>query len=226
MATVSFMKRIIMMTAAEKDQDHIHMVVEHCPSIPDRTGYILDHTKENPAPAIIAAGHILEAAGVDEIAIPCVTAHFFHHEISAQIRIPVMDGVALCAEYLQSKNIRRTGIMATDGSVRSGVFEEVFRQNKIECIYPSEEMQHHVMELIYDDVKSGRPVEKEKFQAVADELFAKKAEVVLLGCTELSVIADEWLPEGCFLDALSVLARKCVLDTGKLKPEFQELLTK
>ena len=224
MASVSFMKRIIDMTVADCDQEHIHMVVEHCPSIPDRTAYILDHTKADPAPAIIEACRILEGAGVDEIAIPCVTAHFFRDRIARDVNIPVLDGVLLCADYLREKGIKRVGIMATDGTVRSGIFTDVLADHGIESVLPAQKEQRYVMDLIYNDVKSGRPVEQDKFGAVAVGLREEGAEVILLGCTELSVIADKWLPDGRFLDVLSVLARACVTDFGKLKDEYRELL--
>ncbi len=224
MATVSFMKRIINMTDAKKDQDHIHIVIEHCPSIPDRTGYILDHSQDNPAPAIVEACRILENAGVREIAIPCVTAHYFHHEISEHTKVPVMDGVMLCADYLKEKGINSVGIMATDGTVRSGIFEEPLKAHGIRSIYPDRALQKDVMHLIYENVKSGTAIDRERFASVSDYLFSEGAEVVILGCTELSVIADEYLPEGRFLDLLSVLARACVHDFGKLKEEYRDLL--
>ena len=70
MATIYFMRKIIDMTDAATDQEHIEIAVEHCPGIPDRTAYILDHTKENPLPSIIRAGNVLADAGAEKIAIP------------------------------------------------------------------------------------------------------------------------------------------------------------
>ncbi len=224
MATVSFMKRIIDMTDATCDQEHIHMVVEHCPAIPDRTAYILDHCKPDPAPAILQACRILEGAGVDEIAIPCVTAHFFRDKISQITSIPVLDGVALCADYLRDKGIDSVGIMATDGTIASGIFDHVLSEHGIGSVIPTPRSQKYVMDLIYNDVKGGRPIEQDKFGAVAVELRENGAEVIILGCTELSVIADKWLPDGRFLDVLSVLSRACVMDFGKLKDAYKELL--
>ena len=223
MVTVSFLKRIITMTDACKDQDHIRMIVEHAPSIPDRTAYILGESIDDPKPYLMDACRTLKEAEVAEIAIPCVTAHYYIEEISREINIPVLDGVALCAQYLRKKQISHVGIMATDGSLKSGIFRENFQEKGLDCIYPSLQAQAAVMDLIYRDVKCGKPPEKEKFQAVTDELREKGAEVILLGCTELSVIADEWLPEGGFLDLLSVLAAKCVKDFGRLKPEYAEM---
>lgn len=224
MATVSFMKRIIDMTDATCDQEHIHMVVEHCPTIPDRTAYILDHNKPDPAPAILEACRILEGAGVDEIAIPCVTAHFFRDKIAKITSIPVLDGVALCADYLKEKGVHNVGIMATDGTIASGIFHNVLSEHGITSVTPTPKAQRYVMDLIYNDVKGGRPIEQDKFGAVAVELRENGAEVIILGCTELSVIADKWLPDGRFLDVLSVLSRACVMDFGKLKDAYKELL--
>ena len=224
MATVCFMKRIIEMTDAETDQEHLNMLVAHAPSIPDRTAYILDPTKDDPAPAIIEACKFLERAGVEEIAIPCVTAHFFKSRISKEVTVPVMDGVVVCADYLKEQGIRRVGILATDGTIRSGIVEKTLESREIDCVLPTPEKQKMVMDLIYQDVKSGRPVNRERFAEVARGLRQNGADVVLLGCTELSVAADEWLPEGKFVDLLSVLARACVMDFGKLKKEYETLI--
>ena len=225
MATIVFMQKLISMTDAASDQEHIEMVVEHCPDIPDRTGYILDHTKPDPLPYMAAAADRLEKSGADLIAIPCVTAHYFHGELTKKAGIPVVNGVAETAEYLKKRGIRTVGIMATDGTVKSGLFQRELEKCGITPVYPEAPGQKLVMDLIYEDVKAGRPVEKEKFKAVARELMGKGAEVIILGCTELSVIAQEWLPEkGVYLDVLDVLSRACVERFGKLKSEYLELL--
>ena len=153
-----------------------------------------------------------------------MTAHYFHDSLTAAVNIPVMDGAALSAEYLSREKIGRVGIMATDGTVKSGIFSSAFEKSGAEIIYPDEALQKYVMDLIYEDVKRGKPVEKEKFEAVSKELFSKGADVILLGCTELSVIAQEWLPAGRFLDVLDVLSMESVRYCGRLKAEHNILL--
>ena len=85
MATAYFMQRIIELTDAASDQENIEMVVYNCPSIPDRTGYILGRNKENPLPKILELAHELERQNVDYIAIPCITAHYFHPDIAKSV---------------------------------------------------------------------------------------------------------------------------------------------
>ena len=75
MATAYFMQLVIEMTDAVTDQEHIPMIIYNCPQIPDRTGYLLGKSKENPGPQIIACGRKIAEAGAELIAIPCITAH-------------------------------------------------------------------------------------------------------------------------------------------------------
>ena len=82
MTTVSFIKRVIDMTDATIDQEHIPMVVEHCCYTPDRTAFILGNSEDSPLPSILAACRDLEKAGATHIAMPCVTAHYFYEELS------------------------------------------------------------------------------------------------------------------------------------------------
>lgn len=126
MATAYFMRRIIEMTDAATDQDNIEMVIYNSPSIPDRTGYILDNTKESPLPKIIDLANRLELQDVDYIAIPCITAHYFHQQIAKSVDVPVSNGIREAADYLSEHGIKKVGIMATDGTVSTRLFDSVF----------------------------------------------------------------------------------------------------
>lgn len=226
MATAYFMQLVIQMTQAQTDQEHIEMIIYNCPSIPDRTRYIIGESDENPVEPMIAIGKKLVEAGAGTIAIPCITAHYFHDEMEHAIGVPILHGIAETAEYLVQRGCTRVGVMATDGTVKSGLFTKEFEKKGITCEYPSAEGQAAVMELIYQDVKAGKPVNMDKFRSVARELFDRGAEVILLGCTELSLIKrDNCLGEG-FLDVMEVLARCSVERYGILKPEYTELITK
>ena len=224
MATIYFMRKIIDMTDAKTDQEHIEIAVEHCPSIADRTAYILDHTKENPLPAIIRAGNVLADAGACKIAIPCATAHYFHDECCAQIRIPVYNGVDETAGYLHRRDLHKIGVMATTGTVHTGLFSRALADKDMEAVYPDAKMQGYVMDIIYDDIKAGRPVDRDKFEAVAAALKKDGAQVIILGCTELSVAVDQYHPDAPCIDVLDVLSRCCVRDFARLKSEYEELI--
>ena len=91
LATAYFMEAIIKKTPATTDQDHIPMIVFNDPQIPDRTAYILDHTKPDPQPEMVKVAQWLEEAGADYIAIACNTAHYFYDAICKAVSIPVLN---------------------------------------------------------------------------------------------------------------------------------------
>ena len=225
MATAYFMELITKMTLADKDQDHIEMVMISRPGIPDRTRYILGESRENPLPAMIEVGKALVQQRVSQIAIPCITAHYFHDELEKAIGIPIIHGIAETVQYLGERGYCKVGIMATDGTVRTGLFNGELSKKNMTAVYPDAQGQAYVMDLIYEDVKAGRPVHMDQFTYVADELREKGAEVILLGCTELSMIKKEYSLRPGFLDVMEVLAKCCVERCGTLKKEYRELIT-
>jgi len=225
MATAYFMQLVIEMTDAVTDQEHIPMIIYNCPQIPDRTGYLLGKSKENPGPQIIACGRKIAEAGAELIAIPCITAHALYPEIEKEMNIPVLHIIRETAAYLKKEGIQRVGLEATDGTVQTGVFQRELERQGIEVVLPSKEKQEMVMHIIYNNVKAGRRVDMERFQQVEEELHEKGAEIIILGCTELSMISrDEKIGHG-YLDAMEVLARAAVLRSGKLKSKYNRLLT-
>lgn len=225
MATAYFMQLIIDMTDASTDQEHIPMIIYNCPQIPDRTNYLLGKSKENPGPQIIECGRKIENAGAELIAIPCITAHALFPEIEKELNIPVLHIIKETAAYLKSEGVKKIGLEATDGTVQTGVFQRELEQQGIEVILPSAEKQEMVMHIIYNNVKAGRRVDMDRFGQIEAELHEKGAEVIVLGCTELSMISrDEKIGHG-YLDAMEVLARAAVLKSGKLKLKYNRLLT-
>lgn len=225
MATAYFMRRIIEMTDAATDQENIEMVVYNTPSIPDRTGFILGKSKESPLPKIVELANELERQNVDYIAVPCITAHFFHHDIAKSVFVPVSNGIQEAGEYLNRRGIKKVGIMATDGTAQTKLFDSVFKDFGIECIYPDAECQKLTMSIIYDDVKAGKPVHMEEFEVVKTQLLDKGAQVVILGCTELSIVKRDNNVGDNVLDIIDVLAQDCVKKCAVLRPEYEELIT-
>ncbi len=227
MATAYLMERIIDMTDAATDQEHLDMVVLNRPSVPDRTAYILDHTKPSPVPMLVEGVQTLEALGVDAIGTPCVTAHCFHDALQSAVKVPIIHMVRETARHLKECGVEKAGVLATSGTVHTGLFQEALGEIGLGFGVPNETMQSYVMSLIYDCVKAGKPADMEKFAAVSESLRRDGAEVLILGCTELSVIKrDNPLGAG-YLDALEVLARAAVTVSEKpLRPEYRTLITK
>ncbi len=226
-ATAYFYELVIQMTSAKVDQEHIEMLIFSKTSIPDRTEYILGKSTENPVHSMIDIGKILVGMGANNIAIPCITAHYFHDTLSQGIGAPIIHIIKETAKYLKAEGVHCAGIMATEGTIYSRLFQEELEQCGIRAVIPSTDRQNDVTDLIYKNVKANLPVEIDKFQAVSKGLKQGGAEVIILGCTELSLIKRDYDIGSGYIDAMEVLAMRSILLSGaKLKEEFYSLITK
>ena len=225
-ATAYFMDLVVRMTEAETDQEHLDIMVCHIPSIPDRTGYILDPRKPNPLPYIIDNGRKLGKLGAAYLAVPCITAHYFYKDICEQIPVPIVNAVEETVTHLKQRGIRRVGVMATSGTLHACVFQKELERQGLEPVLPLAQRQKDVMDLIYKDIKSGRPGDMERFARVTDELRSCGAEVIVLGCTELSIIKRDADIGAGFIDTLEVLAKASIEHCGgTVRKEYQNLIS-
>ncbi len=227
MATAYFLELCIRMTDAQTDQEHLDMVIYNTPSIPDRTAWLLGNSGESPLPGLLRSGQGLCRAGVSAIAVPCVTAHSFLPQLEKELGVPMIDGVKETAAYLRERGITRVGILATSGTVATGLFHRELAAFGMEPIVPEEAGQQTVTELIYGCVKAGKTPDPQALRQVSRQLQDRGAQVILLGCTELSLLKREHQLGAGYLDVLEVLARKAVTLCGQLlRQEYLELITR
>lgn len=226
MATAYYMELVVKMTEAKYDREHVPMIIFNRPSIPDRTDYILGKSKDSPLDAMISIGKTLVGLGAEHIAIPCMTAHFFYKELAGNIGVPVINMAGETADYLKANNIERIGIMATDGTLYGGFLRSELESRGMSVTVPGENGQKKIMSVIYDDIKANRPFNLENFISVELELREKGAQVIILGCTELSLIKRDGKTGPGFIDAMEVLAARSIeLSGAKLKEEYRSLIT-
>ena len=224
MATAYFLQLLTQMSDAETDQEHMEILLHSKPRIPDRTRFILGRSGEDPLPQMIEVGIDLKSQGAEVIAIPCVTAHYFQKRLDREIGIPILDAIRETVLCLRAAGIRRAGIMGTDGTIESGLFQRALAEEEIISVLPDRVGQQTVMDILDTEEKAGRPVDFPAFRQVARELSDAGAQAVVLACTELSLVKRDFeLGEG-FLDVMEVLARKAVLTCGRLNPRYECLL--
>ena len=149
-ATAYFMKLIIDLTKANCDQDNVDMLVCQYSSIPDRTSYILEKSTSNPAHKMIEAAKLLEREKCKFIVIPCNTASYFYDEIIKNVSTEVLNIAEVTSKRVLEKNPKKVGIMATDGTIISGVYDKYLNNLLFK---PNQEIQNEIMSIIYDDVK-------------------------------------------------------------------------
>lgn len=204
-ATVYFLQLLIDFSEAKSDQEHLEYILYNCPKIPDRTSYIL-HKTENPVPELIKICKQLEASSVNIIAIPCITAHYFFEEMQKQTNAHLIDAVNETVLHLKKSNRKKIGIMATDGTIQTNLFQNELEKYGLIPIIPDENEQKMVMDIIYNQVKKGLKPNLENFEKVRNSLISKGADTVLLGCTELSILKRDNKLDGDVIDVLDVLA--------------------
>lgn len=215
MATVYFYEMITAHTKAKCDQDHIDIVINSRATTPDRTSFIIGKSSENPLEIMVADSKRLKEYGVTLLAIPCNTAHYFYDMLTDAIDIPFLNIMEETAAYLDGMGVKRVGVMATEGTVSTKTYNRYLEAHGIECITPTEAEQRLVTDIIYGDIKLGKRADMEKFNAVAESLFNKGAERIILGCTELSLIKRNEGLDSRFVDSLEVLAKRAIEACGK-----------
>ncbi len=216
LATADLYRKIIERTRADRDNEHIRVYIDGNAAIPDRTAAIL-HGGEDPVPEMLSALRHLEACGADCIIMPCNTAHYFLPRLREQTALPILDmqriTAAVCRERFPGKT---AAILATDGTVQSGLYDRALDAEGVRWIHPGEYEQKTLMHLIYDVVKASRPMEPEKehWDAILDTLRGQGADLFILGCTELPVLAGVLPSEGPFLDPTDELAKAAIRFCG------------
>lgn len=226
MATVYFMERIISMTQAGSDREHIPMFVYNNPNIPDRTRYILGTSAESPYSDILNTGKILKAH-CDCIALPCATAHIFHDRLQKELGIPVFNMIQETSDYMKKAGINCAGLLATDGTIAGRCFEQSLKDNGIKMLVPDEQEQKKVMHLIYDGIKADGEIDMVDFQKISAGLKKQGAQVIILGCTELSILNGRYELGAGYLDILEVTAAAIIKYCGgNLKPQYETLISK
>lgn len=217
LATAKLFEMIVLFTKAGSDQDHIHILIDNNTDIPDRTNYILNNIGENPSIELIKSAKRLESMGADFLVMPCNTAHNFYKEIDSSIDIPFLNMIDETAKYIKNKNkdIDKIGLLATEGTIKAKVYDNVFKTYGIEVIKPSIKNQRYITELIYNIKEDIEQENLDGFYLALDELRSQGVDVFIAGCTEISVAIDLYKLEGNFVDAMKVLAISAIKYAGK-----------
>jgi aspartate racemase len=210
-ATELFYERIIRNTKADRDQDHLNMIILNHASMPDRTEAILSGKTAGVVKYLVADAKRLEKQGCCAIAIPCNTSHYFADEIQKAVSIPLVNMIRETAKAAKAAGGTKIGILATDGTIRTKLYQTALEQEGLKWAVPGEEGQSAVMRVIYDGVKAGKPLRLSHITPAVNELLAEGVDLFILGCTELSVFGKKFgLPGEMYLDAMEILARRCI----------------
>jgi aspartate racemase len=219
-ATLYFYKELIVQTPARTDQEHLRVIIDSNPKVPDRTQAIL-HGAESPVPALAAGAGALERAGADFIVIPCISAHFFLEDLRERTNLPVLSLFDIVAEHIVENHagVHTLGLLGTTGTVQGGRFQERLSKAGRQTFSPEPADQLRIMSAIYDikDVRSRRTRREIALDvcAVARRLVERGAQGIIAGCTELPLVLDPAEVPVPVFNPLKLLARAAIIAAGR-----------
>jgi aspartate racemase len=215
-ATVDFYAKLVRHTPAERDQDHLRVVIWADPSVPNRQEALLAGGTD-PTPWLENGVSRLVASGAEIVVVPCNTVHAYLEPVMAAAPVEFIDIIDVTVDAVRRRGVARVGLLATDGALASGLFQDAFDSAGIEWVLPDSAGQESVMDLV-TKVKTGRVDDetREQMRRRLESLRDAGAVTVVAGCTEISALLDGMpIPDDVgVLDpatelALRTLARAC-----------------
>ena len=173
LATADLFQKITLHTAASCDQDHPRVCIDSNTNISDRTAALL-HGGADPVPEMVKSAQRLESIGADLLIMPCNTAHNFYDAVASSVSIPVLHMIAITRDALKSRGVKCAGLLATDGTVQTGIYQRTSEGSGVELLTP-------------DNAEDQAAT---ACRAACEHLLARGAEVLILGCTELPPAFD------------------------------------
>jgi aspartate racemase len=222
-STAALLNRITRRTPAATEQDHLRVIIDSNPKIPNRTDALLFGNLAPIIEALSETARNLERAGADMIGIPCNTAHAFLADVRASVDIPVMDMVGETAFQARHAFGEKTvvGLLATDGTLRTRLYHEALNVHHLEALGPAGPgIQNAVMDAL-DTIKlHGVTDDAKGALAVAiQDVASQGATALIAGCTEVSLVFERFPPSLPWLDPLTVLADVLVREAmGEIDP--------
>ncbi len=212
-ATVDLMARIIKATPALDDVDHIRMLVDNNPKVPSRIKALIEGGGESPIPCLQEMARRLTAWGVDFLAMPCNTAHYYLRDIQQSVSIPILDMIDLAARavIVQTPGLKTVGLLASTAVLNLKLYEKRFTESGVALVPPADPFQTGVMHAIKRIKTSSYGSEVVgAVQAAADNLVGLGAGALLVACTELSIIGHEIRASVKVFDSAQILAEAIV----------------
>ncbi len=210
-ATIDFLAKIVAATPAGRDQEHVPLLVHDVPQIPDRSAAIADGS-DGPFQPMLAGVRLLARSGVEAIAIPCNTAHFWHARLAAACSVPILHIADAVADHVRAANCEMgaVALLATRGTRTAGIYEARLAEVTGPLLLPDEDDQTLIDRTIAAVKAGDRPLAHDLSGEVGHRLRAAGAERLLLACTELPLAFAGGGFEAVCLDATDALAHACI----------------
>ncbi|MBF1036462.1 MAG: aspartate/glutamate racemase family protein [Parvimonas sp.] len=214
LATVKFYDKVVLNTDAHNDNEHIDLVVLNHSTMPDRTRCIIEKKDLEFLNVIKKDLEILDNIGVDVVAIPCNTSHYFYDEFSKYTNLKIINMIEETILEIKKRGVKQVAVFGTIGTLNSKVYDKYAQKYGIEVKELSAEDKNSVMDIIYK-IKETNNLENKEFIEILNK-YCDKDTIGIIACTELSLL--DICKSINTIDALDVLVNKSIeLSGAKIK---------
>lgn len=223
-ATSDLFRSIVYQTLASSDGDHLPVIINNDPSIPDRSDFILG-IGPDPVPFLIESARKLESWGADFLIMPCNTAHYFIEDIRKAVSIPLINMIEESAKYVKDNHpeVVSLGLLSTLGTYKTKIYNKFFNERGLKIIFPDEQHRQNIMNAIYGNqgIKAGYKNEAARLvQPAVKQLLDMGARAIITGCTEIPLIMDYLEIPVPIVNPTKILARKSIeMAGGEIRQE-------
>jgi aspartate racemase len=214
LATVKFYDKVVLNTDAHNDNEHIDLVVLNHSTMPDRTRCIIEKKDLEFLNVIKKDLEILDNIGVDVVAIPCNTSHYFYDEFSKYTNLKIINMIEETILEIKRRGVKQVAVFGTIGTLNSKVYDKYAQKYGIEVKELSAEDKNSVMDIIYK-IKETNNLENKEFIEILNK-YCDTDTIGIIACTELSLL--DICKSINTIDALDVLVNKSIeLSGAKIK---------
>ena len=215
-ATILMFRKIVDLTPAKNDQDHIEIFIHNNTHVPDRTEAIMNQGT-SPLEVLERSGKLLCDMGSDIIIIPCMTSHHFIPDLQKRVDIPIINAIEETVLYILKDypDIKKVGILSTNGTMKSQLFQKQLEENSLSPVIPPIDIQERmVMNAIYGEagIKAGYKNNsvKNKLIKASEHLIINGAAAIIAGCTEIPLVLKSEDISVPLIDPMDVLAKAAI----------------
>lgn len=211
-ATLDFFARVLKETQAKRDQDHIRLIIDNNPAVPDRNAAVAG-TGPSPAPVLQEMARGLKRAGAEILVMPCNAAHAFLADVKAATDLPVISIIDVTVESMRRAlpQLTSAGVLASTGCLDANLYQTAFAANAVRTVVPEGEWRERFMGVLYR-IKAGDtgPAVKAEMLSVAYALSEAGAQAIVAGCTEVPLVLSAQDAPGPLLNSTDCLVMATV----------------
>lgn len=207
-ATADFYQLILNATPAQKDWDHLHVIIDSNPKIPSRARAYL-FNEESPLEYMLEGIDRLKKAGADFFVCPCNSAHYFLRQLGVKFNLPFLDMTKVVVEKIAQSGKKKIGIIGSEVTVGGKVYDDLLIEKGIEAIHVDD------LSIVRDVIEVGKHNSelkkgKQLLVDLINELKSKGAEGIIYGCTEFPVVLPSKEVDFLIFDTSKILAQRTV----------------